>query len=296
MRVLVTGARGFVGQRLIPRLEREGHAVTAHDLDVDITNAEAIAGAVEAAGPDAIIHLAAVSSVAVSLRDPSITYRVNYLGTHNLLAAMQRHAPGARLLLIGSGDQYAPTAPGDPPRRESDPLCPRSPYARSKAAAEQLASLASERGLSVVRIRAFNHTGAGQEPGFVAPDFASQIAGIAAGRRAPEMRVGNLDSVRDFMHVDDVLDAYIRLLSSDVPATLYNVASGEGTSIRTILDTLCELADVHPRVETDPKRYRPADAMVGDASRLRDATGWKPTIALRDTLQELLDYWRSVDA
>jgi GDP-4-dehydro-6-deoxy-D-mannose reductase len=296
MRVLVTGASGFVGQRLLPRLEREGWAVTAHDREVDVTEPEAVATALKAARPDAIIHLAALSSVADSVRDPSATYRVNYVGTRVLLEAIERHAADARLLLVGSGDAYAPTAPGDPPRHESDPLRPRSPYARSKAAAEQLAGLAAERGLDVLRIRAFNHTGAGQDRRFVAPDFASQIVEIGAGRREPEMRVGNLDSIRDFMHVDDVVDAYVRLLDPSVPPRIYNIASGQGTPIRTLLETLCELADVWPKVETDPERHRPTDAMVGDASRLREATGWKPAVPLRDTLQELLDYWRSIDA
>jgi len=218
MRVLVTGASGFVGQRLLPRLEREGCTVTAHDREVDVTDPEAVSGALKAARPDAIIHLAALSSVADSVRDPSATYRVNYVGTRVLLEAIERHAADARLLLVGSGDAYAPTLPADPPRRESAPLCPRSPYARSKAAAEQLAGLAAERGLDVLRIRAFNHTGAGQDRRFVAPDFASQIAAIAAGRRDPEMRVGNLDSIRDFMHVDDVVDAYVRLLDRPTPS------------------------------------------------------------------------------
>jgi GDP-4-dehydro-6-deoxy-D-mannose reductase len=297
MRVLVTGASGFVGRRLERRLVEEGHEVFPCDRDtVDVAEASDVDGIVGESSPDAVIHLAAVSFVPDSVRDPSLTYRVNFLGVRNLIDALERIAPQARLLLIGSGDQYAPMQPGSAPRRECDPLSPRSPYARTKAAAEQLGGLAADRGLAAVRVRAFNHTGPGQAPLFVAPDFARQIAAIAAGRRAPEMRVGNLDSVRDFLHVDDVVDAYLRLLDPDVPAVVYNVASGNGTRIGDLLDILGELAGVRPKIEVDPARFRPADALVGDPTRLREATGWTPSRDLRGTLHELLEYWKAQDA
>lgn len=297
MRVLVTGADGFVGRRLVGRLRSDGHTPWTCDRDsVDVSDAASVERAVAESAPDAVIHLAAVSFVPESMRDPALTFRVNYLGALHLLRALEARAPAARLLLVGSAEQYAPVRPGERARRETDPLEPRSPYARTKAAAEVLGRLAAERGRPVVRVRAFNHTGAGQEPRFVAPDFARQIAAISAGRREPVMRVGNLDSVRDFLHVDDVIDAYLRLLDPAVPATVYNVASGEPTRIGDLLDTLCRLAGVAPKIETDPARLRPADAMVGDATRLRQATGWRPSHTLEETLSELLEHWRRHDA
>jgi GDP-4-dehydro-6-deoxy-D-mannose reductase len=291
MRVFVTGASGFVGSRLVPSLEAAGHETIASDLDVDVRDPDSVAKAFLAARPEAVIHLAAQSSVAASWRDPATAFRVNYLGARNVIRALEAHVPGARLLLVGSGDQYAPTALSAPPRHERDVLEPRSPYAKSKAAAEQLGCFAAQRGLDVVCIRAFNHTGAGQDTQFVASDFAKQVAEIAAGRRAPEMRVGNLESARDFLHVDDVIDAYGRLIDPNVPRGIYNVASGIGTPIRALLDILCELASVTPSIEVAPERFRPTDCVVGDASRLRNATGWRPKTALRETLQELLAYW-----
>ena len=155
-----------------------------------------------------------------------------------------------------------------------------------------LGTWAASRGLDVVRVRAFNHTGAGQTRRFVASDFACQVARIEAGSMAPVMRVGNLDSVRDFLHVDDVVDAYLQLLDRRVPPAVYNVASGVGASVRTLLATLCELARVSPRIEIDPARFRPTDYLVGDADRLTRATGWAPRIGLRDTLAEVLSFWR----
>ena len=293
MRVYVTGGSGFVGRRLVPHLLNAGHGVTASDREVDVTDPRAMADAFSRARPDAVIHLAAQSSVAASWRDPAIAYRVNFLGTRSVLRALASRAPGARLLLVGSGDQYTPSSPGSAAMSEREPLRPRSPYARSKAAAEQLGSLAAAAGLDVVRIRAFNHTGAGQSLHFVASDFARQIAQMSTGSRPAEMRVGNLDSVRDFLHVDDVIDAYLRLLEPTAPADIYNVASGEGTSIRSLLETLCELAGVSPSIEVDPKRFRQTDWVRGDATRLRQATGWRPVIPLRQALLELLEYWQA---
>ena len=293
MRVLVTGAAGFVGRRLTPRLEQAGWDVTACDLEVDVTRPEAVASILSSARPDAIVHLAALSSVAASLKDPASCFRANYLGTRCLLRGIAELTPAARVLLIGSSEQYDLSEPGAPPCREGDAMKPRSPYARSKAAAEQLGSEAARAGLDVVRVRAFNHTGAGQTDTFAAPSFARQVADIEAGRREPVLRVGNLESVRDFLDVSDVVEAYLALLDPSVPAQVYNVASGQGVTLRFVLDSLLELASVTARIEVDPERVRPTDWVVGDASRLRAATAWQPRIALRDTLSELLEHWRS---
>ena len=205
---------------------------------------------------------------------------------------MQQEAPAGRVLLVGSSDAYGSKAGGEEPIRESEPLRPESPDARSKAAAELLGATAAEQGLDVVRVRSFTHIGAGQADHFVASSFARQIVEIAEGLREPILRVGNLDSVRDFLDVRDVVDAYWLLLDRGAPTDVYNVASGRGVRLRTLLDELIALAGVEPEVEIDPKRYRPADHWVGDASRLRAATGWEPMLPLRQTLDDLLSYWR----
>jgi len=198
-----------------------------------------------------------------------------------------------RVLLVGSGEQYAPTAPGVPPLDEDAPLEPGSVYALAKTAADLAGALAAADGLDVVRVRPFNHTGAGQRDVFVAPEFARQVAEIETGRR-DRMTVGNLESIRDLLHVDDVVDAYLRLLDPAVPATAYNVASGVGTRIGDLIEMLRRRSPATIRVEPDPAKLgRPANARVGDATRLREATGWKWTRSLDDTMGELLDHWRA---
>ena len=279
------------------RLFREaGHDAHGTDREVDVTNPVAIQAALANHAPEAIVHLAALSSVATSWREPHLCYRQNFVGTRSLLAAAHSACPDARVLLIGSADQYAATTPAAEPIDETTPLQPRSPYARTKAAAELLGAAAARSGQNVVRVRAFNHTGAGQPDFFVVSNFARQVARIRLGHQEPIMRVGNLESVRDFLHVDDVLDAYLALLDPSVPAATYNIASGRSTSIQEILDRLIEIAGIDPRVERDPDRWRETDWLVGDASRLRQATGWQPKISLETILVELYEDWLSKEA
>jgi nucleoside-diphosphate-sugar epimerase len=292
VRVWVTGARGFVGSHLVPHLERSGCRVVAVDRDIEITDSRAVDAAIAAAQPDGIVHLAAQASVAASLDDAGASARVNYGGTLCVLRAALRRAPKARVLIISSGEIYG-GADSDRPLDETTPLAPESPYATAKAAADLAAAGFAARGLAVLRIRSFNHTGPGQSDVYVASSFARQIAEIDAGRREPLLRVGNLDAVRDFLDVADVVEAYRRLLAPGVPPGAYNVASGVGRRIGALLEALLERARVRPRVEVDRALWRPARASVGDPTRLRDATGWKPQIGFDAMLDRLLDSWRA---
>jgi GDP-4-dehydro-6-deoxy-D-mannose reductase len=293
VRVLVTGASGFVGRHLVPHLRARGHEVVATDRELDASDAAAVAGFVARTGPDAIVNLAGVSSVAAARQDPALAFRVNFLGAHALLEATARHAPRARLLLVGTGDAYGSAPPGAPPFSEAAPLRPGSPYSRTKAAADLLAAGYLERGLDVMRVRPFNHTGAGQSDAFVASSFARQLVEIERGMRSGMLEVGNLDSVRDFLDVSDVVEAYALLCEPAVPAAAYNVASGRGVSAGALLGSLCALAGLSPRIRVDPARFRPTDQSVGDASRLRAATGWAPRLPLEATLERVLAHWRA---
>lgn len=299
MRVLVTGADGFVGRHTCAHLrERGDEVVAAHgpregtsgdEPRLDITRPELVLELIRRVQPEGVIHLAGFSSVGRSHREPAACFQVNALGTVNLLAALREAAPEARVLLVGSGEMYGALPPGAAATEET-PLAPLSPYAASKVAAE-VAGLqfhASYR-LQVLCARPFNHLGAGQDPAFVTPAFAAQIQGIARGESEPVLRVGNLEPIRDFSHVKDVVAAYRLLLEAGEPGRAYNVCSGEGRSIRSLLDELLELSGVHARVEVDPARVRPVDlpSLVGDAERLR-RLGWTPRHTVRDALADVL--------
>jgi len=281
----MSGAKGFVGRRLAERLRAAGHALVAVDRELEISDAALVTASVAAAAPEAIVHLAAVSSSVAAREAPELAARTNFLGARAVLEATRAAAADARVLLVTSGEIYGC---GDAPFREDDPLAPRTSYARTKACADLLGARHAADGLDVVRARPFNHTGPGQSPDFVAPAFARQIARIASGTSEPVLRVGNLDSVRDFLDLDDVLDAYQCLLDRAVAPGPYNVASGEGRRIGDLLDALLEESGVSCRVETDPARLRPTDRAVGDASRLRAATGWRPRTPFRETLRRVL--------
>lgn len=293
MHVLVTGASGFVGSHLVPRLEEVGCRVTPTDRDLDVTDLAAVETRVAELSPDVVFHLAAQSSVALSFREPELTYRVNYVGTRSVLEAVRRSAPSARVILVSTADVYGSAAPGAEPFDESSPLRPRSPYSRSKAAADLLGGTFAERGLDVVRVRPFNHTGPGQLDVFVLSSFARQVASIAAGVSEPVLRVGNLDSVRDFLDIDDVMNAYLELLAPTVTPGVYNVARGVGVRIGDALDQLCSLAGISPRIEVEPDFFRPTDIAVGRADRLERVCGWNARVPFHETLQRLLADWRT---
>jgi GDP-4-dehydro-6-deoxy-D-mannose reductase len=240
--------------------------------------------------PDAIVHLAAISSVARSNAEPAVTFDVNTMGTLHMCVAAKTLVPSARVLLVSSGEVYGPTAPGER-ATEAAPLAPTSPYAASKVAAETIGlQFARSYGLHVVCARPFTHLGAGQAGGFAIQSFARQLVeSRCRGEPRATVSVGNLEPVRDFSHVRDVVAAYRLLLQRGARGEAYNVCSGEGRSIRSVLDELVELCGALVDVRVDRSRLRPADLpnLVGDASKLR-ALGWEPRWTLRDALRDIL--------
>ena len=310
MRLLVTGVAGFGGRHLVRRLasaagaeihggDRTDPGAVRDDAGLgpllasyraaEITDAAEVAAWVRDVRPDAIAHLAAQASGADSLLDPAQTYRVNVLGTLHVLEAVRVHAPEAAVLLVGSADVYGSGAPGELLREEA-PLKPRNPYALSKASGDALGALYAETyGLRVVRTRTFSHTGPGQRPRFALASFADQIARIDAGLRGPEVRVGNLDGVRDYGDVRDVVRAYEALLLRGEAGQVYNVCTGVGHPLSSLLDLLLSVSGVRAEVVRDPERVRVRDAghLVGDPSRLRERTGWRAEIPIEQTLADL---------
>jgi GDP-4-dehydro-6-deoxy-D-mannose reductase len=298
VRVLVTGAGGFVGHHLLAHLGERGDDVVPLDPQVDVTDAAVLSEAVVSARAEGIVHLAAQASVPASWADPPRTWSVNAIGTVHLLQAALSADPRPRVLLVSTAEVYGRVLAGHLPIGEDQPMAPVSTYAAAKAAAE-LAGLQAflGYGLEVVRARPFNHTGAGQRTEFVVPALAEQVA-RASRSGATCLETGNLHVKRDISDVRDVVRAYRLLLEKGEPGEVYNVCSGEAVSIEEVAHTLMRLAGLDLPLTVDPARARSADLpeLRGDPSRLQRATRWAPEIPLEVTLAEVLAYWQQKEA
>ncbi len=307
---MITGAGGFAGSHLlrfladntdwqlfgcyrtpadVAKLDR------VHPVVADLTVTEQAEAAVAQAMPDLVFHLAALSSPHLSYSQPLTVINNNLASQVNLLEALRRHCPSARVLVVGSGDEYGLARPEEMPLREDAPLRPTSPYSVSKVAQDFLAlQYHLAYGLWIVRLRPFNHIGPGQEDSFVVASFARQLAEIEAGVREPVILVGNLEARRDFTDVRDMVRAYQLALLYCQAGEVYNVGSGQAHSIGQVLDALIDLSGLRVEVRADPSRLRPVDVpiVVADTTKFRAATGWQPFISLEQTLRDTLDYWR----
>lgn len=310
MRLWVTGVAGFAGRHLVRHLAPSGkweiHGADRVSLDslpdgqdlratlasyhpLDVTRPDVVESSMRDARPDAVIHLAAQASGAESLQRPVETYRVNALGPLHLLEAARGVAPDATILLVGSADVYGSGVQGEK-IREDAPVRPRNPYAVSKAALDQIGEVyAKTYGLRVIRTRTFTHTGPGQRPQFALAGFAEQLARIDAGLAPPEIRVGNLDPVREYGDVRDVVRAYDLLTTKGEPGEAYNVCTGRGFVLRELLDRLREISGVRAAVTTDPSRLRrqETEQLVGDPAKISGRTGWAPERTIEQTLSDL---------
>ena len=311
-RILVTGAAGFVASHLAEvcagradieligmqrptGVNRALPAGFAGGVEADLLDQDALRGAVADAKPDTIIHLAGQSSVHESYRDRGGTLLANILGTQHLLIAAEK-AGVRRILVVGSADEYGDVRLEDVPLAEDRLLAPLSPYAVSRVAQGALcAEFARRKTVDVVRTRTFPHTGRRRGAVFAESSFARQIAEIEIERAAPVIQVGNLEAIRDFSDVREVLHAYLLLLDRGESGAVYNVCSGKGVAMREILNSLVALSNVKVDVRVDPSRLRPSDlpVLVGDPARLRKATGFAPSGSLDTALADLLAGWRA---
>jgi GDP-4-dehydro-6-deoxy-D-mannose reductase len=314
-RILITGITGFVGSHLAEYALDRGAAVCGSYrwrsktenidhlrdrvqlVDCDLRDLSSVQHLVEQAAPDYIVHLAAQSFVAASWQTPAETLYTNSVSQVNLLEAIRpRRAQAPRFIAVGSSEEYGLVHEDELPITETNPLRPLSPYAVSKVTQDLMGyQYYQSYGMPIVRTRAFNHEGPRRGDVFVTSNFAKQIAEIEAGRRAPVIRVGNLKARRDYTDVRDIVRGYWRLLEAGEPGEVYNLASGRAWAIEDVLNFMLERARVRDiRVEQDPSRLRPSDVpvLVGDASRIERAVGWKAEIPFEQTLGDTLEYWR----
>jgi GDP-4-dehydro-6-deoxy-D-mannose reductase len=301
VRALIVGADGFVGRHLAAHLRESGdvvfEAVGPHlspDQDrrpIDVREPAMVERIVADVQPDAIYHLAAVAYGPDAAKDFGAAIAVTVGGTANVLAAVSRHSPRTVVLVTGSSEVYG--GPEDGPITESTELRPVNLYGATKVAQEAVAlAYARAHDARVIATRSFNHIGPGQRANFAVASFADQLSLIANGHAEPRLRVGNLDVIRDFTDVRDVVRAYRMLVAGEHVGEPVNVASGEGRSMRSIVESLIRISGVDVSVEVDPARVRTHDPrrIVGSADRLRSLTGWQPTIPMERTL---MDIWVS---
>jgi len=314
MRVLITGITGFAGSHLadycIERGDVEVYGIIRWRsrteniehlqnkikiVECDLRDATSTRDVIEQIHPDYIFHLAAQSFVPTSWRAPTESLTTNVLGELNIFEAVRKIGLDCRIQLAGSSEEYGMVKEDEVPITEDNPLRPLSPYGVSKVAQDLLGyQYFMSYKMDVVRTRGFNHTGPRRPPVFVCSDFAKQVVDIERGRKDPVIHVGNLEAKRDFTDVRDMVRAYFLALEKGTSGEVYNICSEKSWKIREVLDMLIAKSKKDIEVRVDEARLRPSDVprLLGDCSRFRNDTGWKPMIPSVWTLEDILDFWR----
>ena len=305
---MIIGGAGFVGAYLtrhlhddlkwevvVTKMPQEQIKANVKVVNLNILESDKVVSLLQEEKPDYIFHLAAQSSVAVSWKNPGLTVDVNIKGAVNVLEAVRIMEKPARVLLIGSGEEYGHILPEESPIKETNHVRPGNIYAATKACQNMLGAIYAEAyQMDVMMVRAFNHIGPNQAPIFVVADFCKQVAEMEAGMREPVMQVGNLSAKRDFTDVRDVVRAYGLLVQYGKAGETYNVGSGQAIAIEQILQMIVSKSALDIQIEIDPEKLRPVDVPIIEANtqKLAQMTGWKREISLEQTIQETLDYWR----
>ncbi len=314
MRVVITGAAGFAARHLICAIEKEGRDEIfawvkdeqearlvsldeEHIYIADITDEKKVREGIETIRPQLVYHLAAQASVGLSWKLPALTMEVNTVGTIHLLEALRSYSPEAKLLLVGSAEQYGKVTKDQLPIKETRELEGINPYSVSKMTQELMAQMyATGYNMHIVMVRSFNHIGPGQAVNFVIPDWCSQIAAIENGKQAPVLRVGNIQVKRDFTDVRDIVRAYMQLIEHGTSGEVYNVGSGVSYSLEQILQKIIKAStrqDIH--YETDHKKLRPADVeeLRADITKLKQTISWNPIYTIEQSLEDILEEMRN---
>ena len=311
-RILITGGTGFAGSHLIEALLQEGYQdvhTTSYSEPpehlrellppenfhkIDLTDSEVTNELFSRLKPDQVYHLASFAFVGESFAKAPQVFQNNLTLQINVLEAVKTHVPQARVMITGSAEEYGVSIDeSEIPIDEDHPLRPVNPYAVSKVAQDLLAySYGLSFDLDIVRVRPFNHIGEGQTTDFVVPAFVSQIVEIERGYRK-ELKVGNLDSVRDFTDVKDMVRAYIVVMEKGQINEVYNIGSGQGTKLEDLVELIKKLATVKVAVISEAGRRRPHDVpvMIADNTKISQL-GWKPEIPLEQTLERIFHWHR----
>jgi GDP-4-dehydro-6-deoxy-D-mannose reductase len=316
MRVLITGITGFVGSHLAEyilanhpevelfgirrwrsRVENVEHLLEKIQiLECNLVDASSVKALIADVRPDRIFHLAAQSFVPSSWNAPAESITTNIIGQLNIFEALRDSKLFDTWVQIAcSSEEYGMVYPDEIPIRETNPFRPLSPYAVSKVGQDVLAyQYYMSYGIKAVRTRGFNHTGPRRGEVFVCSNFSKQVVEVEKKKRPPQILVGNLEAKRDFTDVRDMVRAYWLSTESCEPGEVYNICSGTTLSLRELLNLVLSNSNVEIEIKQDASRLRPSDVplLLGDYSKFHQATGWKPTIPFRQTLSDIMDYWR----
>ena len=292
-RALLFGGTGFAGAQMAQLLAAD-YQVTAVGREVDIRDARAVARVVEKARPDVVVNFAAITTVRESFADPEATFDIALKGMLHVLTALKAGGFNARVLNVSSSEVYGHPAPAALPITEASPLTPMSPYSVAKLASEFLCQQwARSEGMQIMVARPFTHIGPGQSDRFAIASFGRQAAEIMLGLREPVLRTGDLSPTRDITDVRDTVRAYKAILEHGQPGEIYNVCSGSEVSMHDILDKMTAMVGRAVRLETAPSMLRKSEQqrLRGSHEKLVAATGWRPTFALHQTLDDTLQAW-----
>ena len=297
MKALITGSAGFVGQHLVEHLSNEGDEVFCSDLSLggpDLLDPVGVTDLMSKIQPDYVYHLAGQADVKASWEDPLMTFRVNAEGTLNVLQACQL-SNVKRVLCVSSAEVYGSVQESELPITEKHIINPSNPYAASKSAAEILCKQMNSQDLQIMCARSFNHFGPGQKENFVAAALTKRML-LAQRLDQSEITVGNLETIRDFTDVRDVVRAYRLILTKGDGGNVYNVCSGIGRKISELATTLLSKIDSELELKLDPKLHRPSDTpvLIGDYSKLHKQTGWEPDIEFDQTIEDTIESTRAL--
>lgn len=312
-KALITGITGFAGSHLADLMLKEKvevHGIQRwrsksdniehikneiHFHEADLLDAHSLYTVIDEVKPNYVFHLAAQSYVQSSWSSPSNTLEINIIGSVHLFEAVRKSGLHIPIQIACSSEEYGKVLPSELPIKETNPLRPLSPYAVSKLAMDYLGYQYFESyGMSIIRTRGFNHTGPRRGEVFSESTFAKQIAEIEKGKKEPVVQVGNLEAKRDYTDVRDMVKAYYLAVVKCKPGEVYNIATGNSWRIGDVLELLLSMSKTKIKIIRDESRMRPSDVevLVGDSTKFRAQTGWKPEIPFTKTMEDLLDYWR----